>query len=48
MFQWELVPADEGSAKGAAIVAAVAEKMGLWAEEFRHFEGAMGTWLTLF
>lgn len=29
MFQWQLVPADEGSAKGAAIVAAVAEKMAL-------------------
>ncbi|EJW88941.1 hexokinase [Wuchereria bancrofti] len=28
-IKWELVPADEGSAKGAAIVAAVAEKMGL-------------------
>ncbi|VDK88731.1 unnamed protein product, partial [Litomosoides sigmodontis] len=26
---WELVPADEGSAKGAAIVAAVAEKLAL-------------------
>ncbi|KAM3725397.1 Hexokinase [Dirofilaria immitis] len=28
-IKWELVPADEGSAKGAAIVAAVAEKMAL-------------------
>uniref|UniRef100_A0A8R1XXB6 Phosphotransferase n=1 Tax=Onchocerca volvulus TaxID=6282 RepID=A0A8R1XXB6_ONCVO len=28
-IKWELVPADEGSAKGAAIVAAVAEKLGL-------------------
>ncbi|MFH4974136.1 hypothetical protein AB6A40_000845 [Gnathostoma spinigerum] len=27
--KWELVPADEGSAKGAAIVAAVAEKLKL-------------------
>jgi len=27
--QWELVPADEGSAKGAALIAAVAERMNL-------------------
>ncbi|TMS38526.1 hypothetical protein L596_005232 [Steinernema carpocapsae] len=27
--QWELVPADEGSAKGAAMIAAVAEKLNL-------------------
>lgn len=28
-FQWELVSADEGSAKGAALIAAVAEKLKL-------------------
>ena len=27
---WSLVPADEGSARGAALIAAVAEKMHLW------------------
>uniref|UniRef100_A0A914RMC4 Phosphotransferase n=1 Tax=Parascaris equorum TaxID=6256 RepID=A0A914RMC4_PAREQ len=27
--KWQLVPADEGSAKGAAMLAAVVEKMGL-------------------
>ncbi|KHJ86772.1 Hexokinase, partial [Oesophagostomum dentatum] len=27
--EWELVPADEGSARGAALIAAVAEKMNL-------------------
>lgn len=29
IFQWQLVPADEGSAKGAAMIAAVAEKLHL-------------------
>uniref|UniRef100_A0A183CLG3 Phosphotransferase n=1 Tax=Globodera pallida TaxID=36090 RepID=A0A183CLG3_GLOPA len=28
-IEWELVPADEGSVKGAALIAAVAEKLKL-------------------
>lgn len=32
-MQWELVAADEGSAKGAAIIAAVVEKLKLWMSE---------------
>lgn len=29
ILQWEVVPADEGSARGAALIAAVAEKLNL-------------------